>query len=258
MTDDQRTAMPEFITYNIELPDGRFTCPKVGLLCRNPLYLGWSRTLNLLYPPEQRDGIRMLDLGCNEGGFSLLFAQAGFHVVGLEARDKNLDCANYLKLQFQLANLEFHKADVRQASDFGVFDIVLCSGVLYHMDSPVSFLQQISACTKRIIIVDTHFSMGSEPPPQFALEGLSEHEGKPGRWYKEPAEVKSAARTESARWASYGNERSFWLDKFALLETLREVGFTLIFEQYDVMPRIGITREPAREWRSTFVGIKGA
>jgi hypothetical protein len=46
----------------------------------------------------------------------------------------------------------------------GYFDVVLCAGILYHLDAPdaIDFLQKVSAVCVRTAIVDTHISLQDE------------------------------------------------------------------------------------------------
>jgi hypothetical protein len=40
------------------------------------------------------------------------------------------------------------------------------------------------------------------------------------------------------KWASWNNKRSFWIQKEDLLQLLKDIGFDLVFEQFDVMDDI--------------------
>jgi len=43
----------------------------------------------------------------------------------------------------------------------GEFDLVLCSGILYHLDAPdvFTFLESVASVTRRYAFIDTHISM---------------------------------------------------------------------------------------------------
>jgi hypothetical protein len=101
----------------------------------------------------------------------------------------------------------------------------------------VAFLHQLGAATRRLLIVQTHYSTRPD----------AEHEGHRGHWYEEGG---------IARWASWKNERSFWLTRRDLMSAMRDAGFSLVFEQADYRDDI-LADDPAEPGaRSMFVGIK--
>lgn len=102
--------------------------------------------------------LRVADLGCLEGGFSLAFAQRGAEVLGVEGRAENVDKCLLLRDHFALPNLKFAKADVKDFTRerFGEFDVILAMGILYHLDSPVSWLRQVGEATRSVLFVESH------------------------------------------------------------------------------------------------------
>lgn len=84
------------------------------------------------------DTLRVLDLACLEGHYGIEFALHGAKVVGIEGRDANLAKAQFAKDALSLSNLELVRDDVRNLSRerYGEFDVVLCLGILYHLDAP--------------------------------------------------------------------------------------------------------------------------
>jgi len=198
------------------------------------------RTLSLVFH-GRLEGLRVADLGCLEGGFSLALAQAGANVVALEAREANIAKARLLKEHFELDNLELVRCDVKEfdAGRFGQFDVVLALGILYHLDSPVSWLHQVSQATRRVLIVDSHFAPEDEnlakiDPRISALSPIEslEYAGErfEGRWF---FEFDKSADPEPQLWASYSNHRSFWLTKQSLLLAMVRAGFAPVFEQHE-------------------------
>jgi len=78
---------------------------------------------------------RILDLACLDGQFAIEFAMYGANVVGIEGREANIQKAIFAKDVLKLPNLEFIQDDVRNISrkKYGEFEIILCSGILYHL-----------------------------------------------------------------------------------------------------------------------------
>jgi 2-polyprenyl-3-methyl-5-hydroxy-6-metoxy-1,4-benzoquinol methylase len=79
--------------------------------------------------------IRVLDLACLEGQYAVEFARHGARAVAIEGREANFEKANFAKRMLSLDNLQLIRGDVRDLSreKHGVFDVVLCLGILYHL-----------------------------------------------------------------------------------------------------------------------------
>src|SRR5215472_2767563 len=91
--------------------------------------------------------LRLLDLACHEGIYAIEFARQGAGVVGIEGREAHIEKAKFVKNTLSLNNLEIYQDDVRNLSKakYGSFDVVLCLGILYHLDVPdvFSFIESI-------------------------------------------------------------------------------------------------------------------
>jgi len=226
-----------FSGHNIVLPDGSETRPGIKPIADNGICKAALRDLKLAFP-VQDTAPRVADPGCLEGGYAAAFAQAGYDVTGFEVRAENITCCRYIEERMALPNLRFVKADVRDA--FKVpdeWDAVFCCGLLYHLEDPVAFLNQLGKATRRLLIVQSHYSTRPH----------EEHEGYRGHWY---------AETSGARWASWKNERSFWLSRNSLLSAIRDAGFSLVFEQADYLDNIAAGNSSGPDERGMFVGLK--
>ena len=213
------------------------------------------------------EGLRVADLGCNEGGFSLALAQRGAEVVGMEAREENVAKCRLLADHFALPKLRFVQGDVKElrAETHGAFDVVLALGILYHLDDPVGWLQQVTAATRAVVFIDTHFA-----PPEGAdlgaLEpGLAGRLGPvetrsaegwdyDGRWFHE---YDGEAERDAMPWASFSNPDSFWLTKRSLLRAVHRAGFDAVLEQHEHNMR-WLDRFTLSFPRCMVVGIKTA
>jgi SAM-dependent methyltransferase len=261
----QRLAGQAWTAHNIELLPGVSTVPgTLPFLTTNLHLLSILRVVDLLYPAGLQ-GLRVADLGCLEGGFALAFAQRGAEVVALEARPDNLAKCAVIKEHFGLSNLTFHEADVKTftSGTHGTFDVVLALGILYHLDEPAAWLDQVARATTGVLFADTHFapaddqSMAALDPRLKALGPLEDQHFRTwptrGRWFQE---YQTEAQRVAMPWASFSNARSFWLTKASLVSTLRVVcGFEIVMEQYDhyaMQYETFTTSYP----RCMFVGIK--
>ena len=134
----------EFTAHNIRLDDGTQTNPQLGeTMDRHPWFLAARRMLNVVIPGN-RHQMRIADLGCLEGGYSVEFARLGFQVVGLEVRESNMAACRFVKERTNLENLEFVRDDAWNLAKYGTFDCAFCCGLFYHLDRPRQFLELLS------------------------------------------------------------------------------------------------------------------
>gem|GEM_PF-213715 len=101
-------------------------------------------------------GWRILELGPLEGGHTYMLEQAGAKVTAIEGNhDSFLRCLitkNYLGMNSKFVLGDFAKS----FGDVKDLDLVLASGVLYHMTQPVDLLQKIAAISNRLFLW-THY-----------------------------------------------------------------------------------------------------
>jgi SAM-dependent methyltransferase len=249
---------PLFSHHNIKLDDGTWTAPEMPPIEENHVSISAKRVLQTVFPGERRN-VRLADLGCLEGGYAVAFARMGFSVLGVEVRECNYAACCHVKERLGLPNLEFVRDDARNLGKYGPFDGVFCCGLLYHMDRPKLFLQTISDATSKLLYLQTHFAT-DRPNAESQLSALDTHEGLKGRWYTEFPDAKAFAQRENSRWASWDNSRSFWIRREDLLQTIQDVGFDTVLEQFDHLGK-DMARELTEgcyriQERSTFIGIK--
>jgi SAM-dependent methyltransferase len=242
-----------FTAHNIILDDGTPTKPDSIPFVQVPRFLAVERCLKALYP-NGLSGIRVADLACLEGGYAVGLARMGIEVLGIEIRRLNYDNSCFVKERVNLPNLRFVQDNVWNIETYAPFDVILCSGIFYHLDQPKRFLDIMARCVRKAVLLNTHFATVA-PIAKFGLSDLEENEGLPGRWFKE-----GPPRNEDGLWASWDNERSFWIQKEFLLQAIRDAGFTMVFEQYDWLgDRIAdsMLSGPYKEQnRNLFVGVK--
>jgi SAM-dependent methyltransferase len=168
---------------------------------------------------------RVLDLGSLNGHFAAEFACRGATVVGLEGRATNVVHAKEL---FPLPNLTFVQDDVRNLSraKYGTFDVVLCLGLLYHLDAPACFqvLEAIADVCTGVAVIDTHIALTRDVRVQYKRRDYF------GWRYQEYAKRPTADEQEQANWSSIGNLASFWPTKSSLVNAIRDGGFTSVYE----------------------------
>jgi 2-polyprenyl-3-methyl-5-hydroxy-6-metoxy-1,4-benzoquinol methylase len=174
------------------------------------------------------DQLRVLDLACLEGLYAMEFARHGAQVVAIEGRTANIEKARLAKEALSLTNVELFHDDVRNltADKYGYFDVVLCLGILYHLDAAdvFSFLEHIFQVCKGIAVIDTHVSLSRR---KCCAYGGKEYWGS--EYWEHKTDSSPRERRESL-WASLDNPRSFWFTLPSLLNLLSRIGFTSVYE----------------------------
>jgi SAM-dependent methyltransferase len=230
-------ATSSFTAHNVRLDDGSYTFPEAPPIDTHGNYVCVRNLLPVLYP-EGWQGRSIVDLGCLEGGFATEFARLGLDSTGIDVRESNIANAERIRAGTSLPNLRFIRDDAWNVGRHGPFDLVFCVGLHYHIDNQLAFLREMANASRKAIFIDTHVAPEYDHEPAvetFNLSPLAEHEGLPGRWYAEhDLDAASDRRQlETMKWASWENRRSFWPTKGALVASMREAGFSIVFEDFD-------------------------
>lgn len=240
--DDPLATLPPldaFTAHNIRLDDGTQTFPAAGWsMEQSGILHAVRRTLGLVFP-DGLAGKSIVDVGCLEGGFTTEFARLGMQATGIEVRRSNYRNCMRVKAATNLPNLTFVQDDANNIGRYGPFDVGFVCGLLYHLDRPRRFLTDASRVCRRALFLETHVAEQGVVSANeiYRLSEMTENEGLRGRWFPEYAEV-AHARHDRMKWASWSNRKSFWIQKEYLLQLLHDLGFDLVFEQFDCDPDI--------------------
>lgn len=102
----------------------------------------WDKML-----PTDLSGLTFLDVGCWSGGFCKVALEKGAkRAVGID-----------MVRSSQMHDIEFVQCDVlsERFLQLESFDIVLCKGVIYHVDNPISFLFRLKSKTRQLLCLGT-------------------------------------------------------------------------------------------------------
>lgn len=213
-------------SHNVALPFGLFT---IGPEPKGDNYRV-AKFLQLISDSLGRpfSELRILDLGCGEGLYALEFAQHGAEVVGIEGRIPSLAKAEFCRDVLGLDKLSFVQDDVRLASleRYGAFDVVLCSGILYHLDQPAvfDFLKAIQRMCRGVCIIDARIAVTSE------VEVFYDGRSYRGSTYREHAPGLTPEQKQADMGASLDNDESFWITRHDLTNALMNLGFSSVLE----------------------------
>jgi SAM-dependent methyltransferase len=195
-------------------------------------------------------GLRVLDLACLEGMYSLEFAARGAEVVAIEGRAANLEKARFAARVLGLnGRIDFQLGDVRHLAreQHGEFDAILCLGILYHLDAPdmFPFVERMAETCRRALILDTNVSLAPKDERAhagFVYRGESLHEHDP---------TSSEEERLRALWSSLDNPSAWIPTRPSLLSLLARAGFTSVAECW-------VPSEPEKTpGRITLLGLRG-
>ena len=174
------------------------------------------------------DRLRILDLGCSEGLYSIEFGLQGAEVLGIEGRADPIARARFAQETLGLDRVRFVQDDARAATveRYGRFDVILNCGLLYHLNVPDVFvvLEQMAAMCDGMAIVETHYAKTVTERVEHRGE---EYFGISRREHEDESDETTRAKRE---WASLDNAYSFWLSKPSLVNAMARAGFATVTE----------------------------
>ena len=111
---------------------------------------------------------RALDIACNEGWFAHKLLEWGAaHVVGVDIREQNIRRAvlvrDHLGVPADRLDLIVGSAYDLQPAELGTFDVVLCIGLIYHLENPIGALRASRALCRGLCVVETQVTRHNAP-----------------------------------------------------------------------------------------------
>jgi len=92
-----------------------------------------------------------LDAGCGTGYFSAVLRDLGLRVAAFDGRPENTEEARR-----RHPGIEFRVGDVESiaTSEAGSFDLVLCLGLLYHLENPFRAIRNLQGMTGKLLVLE--------------------------------------------------------------------------------------------------------
>lgn len=145
------------------------------------------------------------DVGCGVGYFSGFLSQLGFDVIGSDGRIENVEEAKrrYPGIAFQHWNVE---DSIDRAA---TCDLVLCVGLLYHLENPIRALRNLSAITRKLLVIESY----ATPQRETAF------------YLREEANLEDQSLTRLALYAS----------ETTLIKICYQIGFSQVY-QFNPLP----------------------
>jgi Protein of unknown function (DUF1698) len=174
------------------------------------------------------EGRTVLELGPLEGGHTYLLEKAGAQsVVAIEARSRAYLKCLIAKEIVGLRRARFLYGDFEEylRSGPGRFDVVIGSGVLYHVRNPVELIHNLARVTDRVYLW-THFfvreRLAAIPHMAHRVGGshAADHSG-----FRHTLHRYNYGDVDPKRFTGGTQEFSHWLNRDDLLGALRHAGF---------------------------------
>lgn len=123
----------------------------------------WDRIKNYIKEIDVK-GKRVLDVGCNEGYFSLMLKEFGAkEVIGIDADRIRLKKANFVLNVLGCQGIRYEEIDIFSESLFqlGKFDFTLCMGILHRVPNPYALLDRIARISDILLLEWKSLNEGS-------------------------------------------------------------------------------------------------
>lgn len=184
---------------------------------------------------------KVLELGPLEAAHTVFLEKKGADILAVEGNIgaflRCLIVKNEYSLKSKFLLGDFNELDV----DTRKFDLVLASGVLYHMVEPIKFLEKFSKCANSLFLWTHYFEYDLTKWNR----GLGE-QIKNGKWnYRAPdivqykdLEIRVIKQHygDSLGWSGFcggPEEYSYWIEKNDLLKLLSKLGYGKIEIAFD-------------------------
>jgi SAM-dependent methyltransferase len=118
--------------------------------------------------------VSALDVGCGVGYFARFLSDLGLRVIAVDGREENIRESSK-----RHPDITFSTRDAEDPSlpEIGTFDLVLCVGLLYHLENPFRAIRNLHSLTCQVLIVEGMCVPNSEPTMDLLDEGTSENQG---------------------------------------------------------------------------------
>jgi FkbM family methyltransferase len=101
-----------------------------------------------------------VDAGCGVGFFAQVLQKQGFEVRGFDGRRENI-----LEARNRYPGISFEQGDIedKEILKLGVFDFVLCFGLLYHLESTLRSIRNLRSLAGKALLLESMCFPDQEP-----------------------------------------------------------------------------------------------
>lgn len=100
-----------------------------------------------------------IDAGCGVGFFAQTLTELGLETRGFDGRFENV-----VEARKRFPKIGFERGDIESAevAALGTFDLVLCFGLLYHLESPMRAIRHLRALTGKGLLIESMVVSGDD------------------------------------------------------------------------------------------------
>jgi SAM-dependent methyltransferase len=115
-----------------------------------------------------------IDIGCGVGYFSKFLWDRGLNIIAVDGRDENAKEGQrrYPEIRFLTRDAE----DPTLAA-LGVFDLVLCVGLIYHLENPFRAIRNFYTLTGKVLVVESVCAPSVQPSLELVDEPPLDNQG---------------------------------------------------------------------------------
>ena len=185
-------------------------------------------------------GWEILELGSLEGGHAYMLEAAGANLTSIEANTqaflRTLIVKNFLNLRGHFLLGDFTKS----LGPVKKWDLIVASGVLYHMMEPGKLLERLSLATNRLFLWTHYFE------PDISLWSANWRDKLESKWHRSDEFIRNIAGVdarhvpysynEALGWSGFcggPNVQSCWLYKDDIHQIIRNLGFQSISYSFE-------------------------
>lgn len=131
--------------------------------------------------PKDMKGESFLDVGCWEGDNCVeAIRRNAVYSVGID-----LCTSESLKKNVEKYGFEFLQLDIfsEKFLELGRFDVVLCSGVLYHVENVLSLLFRLRKTVDRLLVLETAINKVNDAVPILLFHPGGDLKNNPSNWW---------------------------------------------------------------------------
>jgi SAM-dependent methyltransferase len=137
--------------------------------------------------PEDMTGKRFLEVGCWEGKNCAEAVQRGAEqVVGIDLCTSDELARNVDEYGFEFVQMDIFS---EKWLELDTFDVVLCSGVLYHVENVLSLLFRLRRVTGELLILETATREIADDLPVLVLRPIDERNNPSNWWFPNKSAV---------------------------------------------------------------------
>ncbi len=151
--------------YSFDLPDGS-TSKSYGNGELDAIHDTRKQMLDAVLGVHYPDGLAgktAVDLACHQGYFSVHLAKSGVDsVLSIDARAEHIADTQLISGVMGFDNIKTLHSDVHalDTESLGAANIVLCLGLIYHLEDPIGALRKARALCKDVCIIETQVVPG--------------------------------------------------------------------------------------------------